>query len=363
MAPATQRIIVVGMSHQTAPVELRERMAFSHEALPEALTRLKQSAGLQECLILSTCNRVELYGVSTDGERVMERMAEFLSRHGRLDRDAMAGALYRHEPPSSVQHLFRVASGLESMVLGESEIIGQVKDAYAIAHRHGATGRVFNVLFQKALQTAKDVRTRTTLGEGKLSVGSVAVDLARKIFGHFAGCQVLLLGAGELGELVLTHLIARGAQHIVIASRSLEHAAQLADRYRGRATSLSRAAEELVESDIVIAAMSATQHLLRAEQAAQLMKRRRQRLLCLIDIAVPRNIDPAVAGVENVYLYNIDDLQGAVDGHRRAREAAAQQSLAIIQQKTQRFMEWLANADAITVSARDARERAGAAAG
>src|SRR3989338_7608008 len=196
-------IIVVGVNHTSAPVGLRERLAFPDDRLGPAMAHLKDAVGLHECLILSTCNRVEIYGVAGALDGAFNRLTEFLGRHGALDHAALASSLYAYEQPDSIQHLFRVASGLDSMVLGESEITGQVKEAYALAHQHGATGKIFNVLFQKAFNAAKEVRSQTGLGQGAVSVGSVAVELARKIFGHLAERRILLLGAGHMGELVV----------------------------------------------------------------------------------------------------------------------------------------------------------------
>ena len=354
----SRQIIVVGVNHKTAPVEIRERLAFPEERLPQALTQLKNSVGLQECLILSTCNRVEIYGVLSELDGAIPRMYEFLNGHSRLDRGTLESSLYVHRQLDGIQHLFRVASGLDSMVLGESEIAGQVKDAYAIALQHGATGKVFNALFQKAFNAAKEVRAQTGLGRGATSVGSVTVELARKIFGQLADRRILLIGAGSMGELVLKHLMDRGARHVTVANRSLDHAVALAERYRGRAASFARYPEELMEADIVITATGAAAHLLTADQAAPLMKQRKQRPLFIIDIAVPRNIDPGVGRLENIYLYDIDDLQGVVAGHRVGREQSVEQSQAIVQRKAQLFMEWLDYANAVAVPAGDAREHA-----
>ena len=354
-----RQIFVVGVNHRSAPVEIRERLAFPQDRLAETFTHLREAIRLDECLILSTCNRMEIYGVAGEVDGTVHRLYDFLGRHSTLNRTALASSLYVHRQPESVHHLFRVTSGLDSMILGESEITGQVKEAYRHACEHGATGKVFNVLFQKAFNAAKDVRSRTELGRGTVSVGSVAAELARKIFGLLHDRRILLLGAGGTGELVLKCLRDRGARHVVIANRSLEHAAHLAEQYQGRATSLARSRDELEEADIAVAATGAGVYLLAAADAESLMKRRRSRPLFLIDLSVPRNIDPLVSRLENVYLYNIDDLQGVAAGHRTVRESAVTQSHTIIQQKAQRFMEWLTTdgTDAVQVYRGDARER------
>jgi len=351
-----RQIIVVGVNHKTAPIEVRERLAFAGEHIASALQHLQETTGLEECAILSTCNRVEIYSAVPDSDGVLPRLYDFLALHGQLGRAQLDPSLYTQVQPASIEHLFRVASGLDSMVLGETEITAQVKDAYALAHRHGAVGKLLHALFQRALHTAKEVRTHTGLSRGAASVGSVAVELARKIFGHLQHCNILLLGAGAVSELVLKHLVDRGATHVTIANRSLEQAVGLAEKYRGRATGLSRSHEELVEADVAITATATSHHVLTAEAIAHLMKARRQRPLFLVDLGVPRNIEPATSALENVYLYDIDDLQSVVADHRQEREQAVAQATAIVQRKVHHFMEWFEHVTEDDVPPGDARE-------
>jgi glutamyl-tRNA reductase len=334
------RIVVVGVNHRSCPIDVRERLAFGTEALPQAYRTLQQGLGLPEAMILSTCNRVEIYAGVPAADGLVPRMSRFLQEHGRLDDDLFATALYRFEEPRSIEHLFTVASGLDSMVLGETDILHQVKHSYELARRHGMTGNTLNVAVQKALNAAKAVQQRTGLGRGRLSVGTVAIELAQKIFGDLRPYSVLLVGAGEIGELVFKRLADRGVAQRVLINRSLERAQGLAAIYGGVADSLDRLPERLVEADIVLASTSATEPLITRTALAPIMARRRNRPLCLIDLGVPRNVEPAVGGLENVYLFNVDDLQGLVDHHHLQRSQAVGESQAIVAQKLQGYLAW-----------------------
>ena len=340
-------IAVLGLNHRTAPVELRERVAFPSERLGEALGCVRQELGIPECVILSTCNRVELYCVlpHLNGHQAM--LTEFLSRWHALDAAAVAPQLYWHLQPESVRHLFRVAAGLDSMVLGESEILGQVKDAYQRATEAQAVGRVFRGLFQQAFTVAKAVRTKTQIGHGAVSVSSVAVDLARKIFSDFSTKSILLFGAGQMGEATLRCLVNRGARHVLVANRSYPHAESLAGQVGGRAVPAGDLQEALRAADILICSTAADQYLLTKGQMQALMRQRRQRPCFLIDISVPRNLDPAIGTLDNVYLYNIDDLQGIAAANLQRRAEELEPSLALVEARAQRFAQWLSRAPVI----------------
>jgi len=333
-------IVLVGLNHRTAPIELRERLAFRREQLGDVFTQLRGDLGLREATILSTCNRVEIYAGVPELNGTVAQLQRFLSEHGRMELDGLAPRLYSYTEPYSVRHLFSVASGLDSMVLGEGEIVQQVKYAYEAAKLYGATGKVFNVLFQKALNAAKAVRTQTAIGQGCTSVGTVAVELAEKIFGQLSGATVLLIGAGKISEITLKRLTDRGVGEVRIMNRSLERAEQLASVYQGGFLPLTALTEQLPLVDIVISSTSAPSYLLQPAEVAAAMRRRHQRSLCIVDLGVPRNVDPSVGTLENVYLFNVDDLQGLVDRSYAERQHALQQSEAIIAKKVEHFLSW-----------------------
>ena len=355
-------IVLVGLNHQSAPVELRERLAFRHDHLPEAFARLRQEVGIREAAILSTCNRVEIYAGVPELDGAVSRLHRFLSDHSRIALAELEQRLYSYTDPQSVRHLFAVASGLDSMVLGEAEILHQVKQAYELAQQHAVAGKVFHALFQRALNTAKTVRTQTAIGRGCTSIGTVAVELSQKIFGQLSGATVLLLGAGKIGELTLKHLAARGVRQVRVMNRSSERAAAVAAAYAAVPVGFEQLPQQLLDADVLISSTSAPSYLLHREQIASAMHARRQRPLCIVDLGVPRNIDPAAAPLENVYLFDIDDLQGLVEQHSRAREQAARQAGAIIDQKTEHFLSWFreeGDAQHPCDSHRDPRQLAG----
>lgn len=333
-------IVLVGLNHRSAPIELREQLAFRREQLPGAFGRLRADVGLREAAILSTCNRVEIYAVAAELNGTIPRLREFLSQHGRIDAAHLSDRLYSYTEPMSVAHLFAVASGLDSMVLGEAEILHQVKHAYEWAKDCGATGKIFNVLFQRALNAAKAVRTQTGIGRGCTSVGTVAVELAQKIFGRCSGATILLIGAGKIGELTLKRLSVRGVRELRIMNRSAERATSLAMSYGASAVSMEELPTQLRQADIIITSTSAPSYLLTREDVAVAMPARRQRPLCIMDLGVPRNVEPAVGGLENVYLFDVDDLQGVVHHAQGEREQAVQASQEILNQKVNRFLEW-----------------------
>ena len=333
-------IIVVGLNHRVAPVELRERLAFRNEQLPQALARLRTDVGLHEATILSTCNRVELYAGVPELDGTIEHMQQFLSEHGRIAIDSLAPRLYSYIEPESIQHLFCVASGLDSMVLGEAEILHQVKSAYESARAMGATGKVFNVLFQRAFNAAKAVRTKTTIGQGRTSIGTVAVELAEDIFGTLSDTTVALLGAGKMGELTLKQLTDCGVGEVRIINRSLARAAAIASPLRAQAFGLERLAEQLREADILISAAATPSYLVSPQDVEVAMRLRHHRPLCFVDLGVPRNVDPQVGSLENVYLFDVDDLQDIVERTHAVRREAVEASEAILRCKVEHFLAW-----------------------
>ena len=333
--------ILVGLNYRCAPVELRERLAFRREELPAALIRLRGEFGLHEAAILSTCNRVELYAGTPEVKGTLDRVHGFLSQHARVEAPGLAPKLYSSaEMPHVVRHLFSVASGLDSMVLGETEILHQVKAAYEAAQAAGATGKLLNSLFQRALNAGKTVRSLTSIGSGATSVGSVAVQFAEKIFGGLSRSAVLLIGTGKIGELTLRRLAQRGAGRLRVMSRSLERAAGLAAEHGATPVAADELPLQLLDADIIMTSTSAPTFLIRRDELALAMRERHHRPLCIIDLGVPRNVEPSVTGLENVYLFNIDDLEGLAHQSRCERERALGESEAIIAQKVAGFLTW-----------------------
>ncbi len=333
-------IVVIGLSHHTSPVELRERFAFAQTEIPEALARLRASGVAAEAVILSTCNRVEIYAAtSLPPAKAFAELSNFLARSGDASFAPSSEAIYTLAGPQSLRHLFKVACGLDSMVLGETEILGQLKDAYELAHRHQHTGARLNKAFQRAFHVAKHVRTHTNIQRGSVSVASVAVELAEKIFSSLAGRIVLVIGAGETSGKVARALFSRGVKNIVVTSRSPDSAETLAKEFAGRAVPFDAWAAEFEKIDIAISSTSAPHHILDRAKLEPLMKLRKHRPLLLIDIAVPRDVDPAVNFIENVYLYNIDDLQAIADDYLKLRREEIAQCERIIDEKVKTLLE------------------------
>lgn len=325
--------VVIGLSHRTAPVTLRERFAFNEARVPAALQMLRDAGLADEAVILSTCNRVELYAATTlEPRHAFADLRAFLVRCHDY-RDPLTDELYSLTEPQSVEHLFRVACGLDSMVLGETEILGQLKKAYEFALQHGHTGPILNKAFQKAFNVAKHIRTETNIQRGSISVGSVAVELAEKIFSSLDDRQVMVIGAGDTSEKTARALLSRGARSILVSNRSYERAAALAAELGGTAVHFEEWSASFAEVDIVISSTSAPHYVLDRAKLEPLMRQRRNRPLLLIDIAVPRDIDPEVNFLESVYLYNIDDLQAIADDHLKQRKEEIAHCEAIIREK------------------------------
>jgi glutamyl-tRNA reductase len=310
------KIFVAGLSYKTTPVEIREKLAVQRSRLQCCGCRLKLRAGLDEVVVLSTCNRVEIYGVSP---WIHGRVHQLFRELTNSDFD-FTPHLYVKEGAEAAQHLFSVASGLDSLVIGETEITGQVKNAYQTAKDAGLVGKKMNRLFQTALSVVKKIRTNTAIGRGATSVGSVAVELAEKVFDASLGEKtVMILGAGKMGEACVKHLAKRGAKTVLVANRSVERAEKLAAEFGGRAVRIEDSAAAMIEADILVSSTGSPDIVLRREDVAAILPARRNRPLVLVDIAVPRDIDPAVAELPNVFLYDIDDLEAVVRENTRNR--------------------------------------------
>jgi len=332
-------ILVLGLSHHTAPVALRERFAFAEAHVPEVLQRLRESGLAEEAVILSTCNRVEIYAATRLATKeVFPDLLEFLKRCHQY-RDPLTDEIYKLAEPQSVEHLFRVASGIDSMVLGETEILGQLKKAYDLALRHGHTGGALNKAFQRAFHVAKHLRTSTQIQRGATSVAAVAVELAEKIFNSLKDRQVMVLGAGDTSEKAARALLSRGARSVLVSNRSFDRAEALARELGGRAIHFDDWAQEFRRVDIVISSTSAPHYVLDRARLEPLMALRGQAPLLLVDIAVPRDIDPEVNFLDNVYLYNVDDLQAIADDYLKQRREELAKCDAIIREKVAGLFE------------------------
>ena len=332
-------IVVVGLSHRTSPVELRERFAFAEPKIPDALKKLRANGLATEAVILSTCNRVELY-IATSNEptqAILDLKSFFAAVHAQPVPEGRE--LYSLHEPHSVHHLFKVACGLDSMVLGETEILGQLKKAYDLALQSGHTGARLNKAFQRAFNVAKQVRTDTNIQRGNISVASVAVELAEKIFSTLEGHEVMVIGAGDTSEKTARALLSRGAKSIVVANRSIERAEALAKDLGGRAVKFDDWSHEFEKVDIAISSTAAPHHILDCAKLEPLMKLRRNRPLLLIDIAVPRDIDPEVNHMDNVYLYNVDDLQSIANDYLGQRKEEIAKCEAIIEEKAKPLLQ------------------------
>ncbi len=338
------QLIAFGINHTTAPIAVRERLSFSATQLPEALQDLRQQAEIQEALILSTCNRTELYcGVTSPDCKVID----WLSAYRQTSQEVLRKALYVHPAQSAVRHLMRVASGLDSMILGEPQILGQLKSAYRIAQQNGTLGMLLSKLFQHSFAVAKQVRTDTAISSSPVSVAFAAVRLAQQIFGDLQPRTALLIGAGETIELAARHLRENRLGRMVVANRTLERARQLAMNMGGYAITLPEIDEHLAEADVVITSTSSPTAILTATQVRQAIKQRKRRPMFIVDIAVPRDVEPAVGELDDVYLYTVDDMNDIIQENLRSREQAALQAEEIIDSQVQHFMGWLHSLGAV----------------
>jgi glutamyl-tRNA reductase len=343
-----QTLFIFGVNHRTAAVGVRERLAFADEEIVEALTRLKgQAPALTESALLSTCNRVEMIAVTSDVARARREATEFLAADRAVEAMAFAPALYSYNDRDAARHLFRVAASLDSMVLGEAQILGQIKVAYSQAAEAGSAGLVLHRAFHKAFSVAKRVRKATLIGHGAVSVSSAAVSLAGKIFDSLHDKTVMLMGAGNMAELTARNLKRLGIQSLLITSRTFDHAVALARELGGTAVPSENYRPYLKLADIVIGSLAATRPVLGPEEIETIIRERRYRPMFLIDLGVPRNFDDRLNTTENVYLYDIDDLSSVVVESRGEREREAHKAEAIVELEVDSFMKWLAELDLV----------------
>lgn len=351
------QIALIGCSHRTAPVELRERIAFTPDQALRAADELRLSGTLEEAVVLSTCNRSELYGVPRDADTdAQAAMESFLTNFHGIPASELDGRLFRQQNSEAVRHLFRVSAGLDSMLLGEAEILGQVRDAYGRALDHGSTGPVLNRLFQGALEVGKRVRSETEVGSRPMSVAWAGVKLAERVFGDLEGHEALILGAGAVAEQVVEHLRNRGIGRLRVVNRSRDRAEDLAQRMGGESIDWSHLEHALKSPDIIVTSVGGTEPVLSRALLDRVHSARGGRALFVVDLGVPRNVEPDAASLYNLYLYNIDDLGEIVEQNRKAREAEVPRAEALITEHIGKFETWCTSVEAISLTQR-LRER------
>ena len=341
-------IVLVGLNHRTAPIEVRERVSFTVEQARRASEELRSKGILEETLVLSTCNRSEVYGVPPEASReCAQGLSTFLSEFHSVRMDVLGNSLYHHYDREAVRHLFRVAAGLDSMMLGEAEILGQVREAYRVAHEQGATGPVLNRLFQGALEVGKRVRAETELGARPMSVASAGVKLAERIFGKLSERGALVLGAGTISEQVIAQLRDRGIARLFVMNRSRGRADGLAKHYGGEVVAWGEWEKTLPIPDVIVSSVSTEEPILNREMVEQAMEKRGNRALFLMDLGVPRNVDAGVAKLYNVYVYNLDDLTEIVEQNRQARESEIPKADSIVDEHVGKFLSWQASVELV----------------
>ncbi|MBB6448332.1 glutamyl-tRNA reductase [Geomicrobium halophilum] len=334
-------IIVASIDYKNAPVDLREQFAFDDEDLPEALETLREMKSVLECAIISTCNRTEVYAVVDQLHTGRHFTKKFLSQWFEAPQESFSHVLNMRENDDAINHLMRVSTGLESMILGETQILGQVKASFRTAQKLGSTGTVFNQLFRQVITFAKRAHKETGINDNPASVSYAAVELGRQMFGDFAGKNVLVVGAGKMSELTAQHLNANGSESITVMNRTYERAKELAENVKGQARPIEELENSLIEADIMISSTSSDQYILEKEQLKNLIKKRKGRPLFMIDIAVPRDLDPALGALEDVYLYDVDDLEGIVAANMSERKTAAADIEEMMGAELAAFKDWI----------------------
>jgi glutamyl-tRNA reductase len=336
-----ETIVLIGVNHKTTPLAIREKLALSG-GYDEPLAALRGLACLSECFLLSTCNRVEVLYTCTDPDLAYREVLDSLFG-GRVSREEVAGCIYQYRDQEAVRHLFLVAASLDSMIVGEAQILGQLKEAYRFASEKKCSGMVLNKLLHKSFSVAKRVRTETRIGASAVSISYAAVELGKKIFGELKRKKVLLVGAGEMAELAAEHLVGQGVEEVIVANRTFARAVKLAGCYHGRAVALDELVDQLKYVDIIISSTGASGLILTKKDVAPVMRRRRYQPLFFIDIAVPRDLDPAINEIDNVYLYDIDDLNNVVEMNKAERDREAVKATRIVEEETLKFSAWLEN--------------------
>ncbi|MEE4563403.1 glutamyl-tRNA reductase [Paenibacillus polymyxa] len=334
-------IVVVGLNYRTAPVEVRERFTFAEQDLPKALEQLKLTKSVLEGVVVATCNRTEIYVVVDRLHMCGYFIRSFMEQWFGIPRDQFTQHLYIYEDEQAIRHLFRVTCGLDSMVIGETQILGQVKNAFLQAQSQKITATWFNMLFKQAVTLGKRAHSETSIGESAVSVSYAAVELGKRIFGMFTDKKVLILGAGKMSELTVKHLYSGGAAEVIVANRTLSRAEDLASKFNGTPVTMEEGINRLADVDIVISSTGAQGYILDRNRVEASMKRRQSRPLFMIDIAVPRDLDPAISELQNVFLYDIDDLEGIVESNLEMRRTEAAKIEHMIEDELSEFYQWL----------------------
>jgi glutamyl-tRNA reductase len=336
-------IVIVGLSHKTAPVEIREKLAFAPTAMERPLRQMLELATITEGLIVSTCNRVELCAITKEPDAAIAELRRFMAEYHEISPEEINENLFDYQGEEAIRHLFRVSSSLDSMVLGEPQILGQIKTAYGYAAEFKTAGLILNRFLHKAFSVAKRVRTETAIASNAVSVSFAAVELARKIFDRLDNKGVMIIGAGEMCELAARHFVSNGISKVLVTNRTFERAEKLAAEFDGKAVPFDSFVDHLAEVDIVMTSTGAPNFILGKRQMEEVLKRRKNRPMFLIDIAVPRDIDPKVNDISNTYLYDVDDLQGVVQANLKERQKEAGKAEAIVEQEIVQFHQWLGN--------------------
>lgn len=336
-------IVIIGLSHKTAPVEIREKLAFAPTAMERPLRQMLELPTITEGLIVSTCNRVELCAVTKEPDAAIAELRRFLAEYHEVSPEEINENLFDYQGEEAIRHLFRVSSSLDSMVLGEPQILGQIKTAYGYAAEFKTAGLILNRFLHKAFSVAKRVRTETAIASNAVSVSFAAVELARKIFDRIDNKGVMIIGAGEMCELAARHFVANGISKVLVTNRTFERAEKLAAEFNGKAVPFDSFVDHLAEVDIIMTSTGAPNFILGKRQMEEVLKRRKNRPMFLIDIAVPRDIDPKVNDISNTYLYDVDDLQGVVQANLKERQKEAGKAEAIVEQEIGQFHLWLGN--------------------
>ena len=338
------QIVSIGTSHHIAPIEFREKLAFSEAQIIESLQHFRESDQVQEAVILSTCNRVEVYAVANavrNADAAAKILVEFLSRYHQIGVESLKKWTYLHHNLETIRHLFRVTASLDSMVVGESQILGQVKTAYDASREAGGAGTILNRLFTKAFSVGKRTRSETTIAAGAVSISYAAVELAKKIFNTLEGKTVAIVGAGEMSELTAKHLVSNGVSNVIVANRTYERAVKVAEKFNGTPLAYDNDLRFLIDADIVISSTNAPDYLIKRHPLADIMRKRKHRYMFLIDIAVPRDIEPDVSKIDHAFLYNIDDLEAVVAANLKDRQHEATRAEQIVTEEAKRFYDQL----------------------
>jgi len=341
------KIVNIGMNHETAPVELRELAAVGEHTIDEVMSTMRTIKDIKESIVLSTCNRVEILFTTENEEEATESVIDFLCHYSHISRDKLLQLLYIYHDQEAIRHIFRVGASMDSLIIGEPQILGQVKEAYRIAVNHKSSSVILNKLMHRTFSLAKKIRTETEISGSAVSISFAAVELAKKIFGDLEGKKVLLIGAGEMAELAATYLLNNRVAKIIVANRTFHRAVEIADQFHGETISFEEIGDQLLHTDIVITSTASPEPILFSHQVKKAMKGRKNQPLFFIDIAVPRDIDPQINEIENAFVYTIDDLKGIIELNLSKRKDEAVKAERMVDEEVIKFSEWLKTLDVV----------------